>query len=459
MTREKAKKFIFQFLRWGIAILGIAWVVYNINLSDHVLVEDSVSGRPVEAAVRSWPQSAGGEVQIVDPRTGEIVVRPYSDLLMRPDRKYAVRASDNAKLQVLAVRPLSDWKTNPVPRELMVAEDANKPGTWVTPEQIKDGYRVQVEFPLREIGLIRMVQEADTTYLLLAVLVIPIVYLITGYRWYLLLAGLEVPIPLMRALQINLVGAFYNTFMPGSTGGDVLKAYYAAKNAKEHRTRAVLSVIIDRAIGLVALIIMGGICAAFQWHIPQCRRVAIAAAVICGLLTVGILVFAYRPLRRALGLEWMLSKLPLQDKVNKTTEGLRLYKRRPMLAFWALAMSFPVHATVVISAMFAGLAFGLPIPWAYYWVVVPTVVLSGALPISPQGAGVMEFFAILLTRPLGATIGQAFALTLSIRLVQIVWNLLAGLLLISGSYRAPTEQEQKAMETDADPVVNTDART
>jgi hypothetical protein len=116
---------------------------------------------------------------------------------------------------------------------------------------------------------------------------------------------------------------------------------------------------------------------------------------------------------------------------------------------WAITVTFPVHATVVVSATFAGLAFGLPLPPPYYWVVVPVVVLAGAIPISPQGAGVMEFFAILLTRRQGATVSQAFALTMSIRLVQILWNLVGGIFVFRGGYHAPTEREAEELTSGA----------
>ena len=43
-----------------------------------------------------------------------------------------------------------------------------------------------------------------------------------------------------RTFVLNMVGAFYNSFMPGSTGGDLIKAYYAAKHTT-HKVRAVLS--------------------------------------------------------------------------------------------------------------------------------------------------------------------------------------------------------------------------
>ena len=77
------------------------------------------------------------------------------------------------------------------------------------------------------------------------------------------------------------------------------------------------------------------------------------------------------------------------------------------------------------------------------------IVLSGSIPISPQGAGVMEFFAILLTRSHGVTISQAFALTMSIRVVQILWNLTGGIFVLRGGFHAPTEAEQHELADNA----------
>jgi hypothetical protein len=72
----------------------------------------------------------------------------------------------------------------------------------------------------------------------------------------------------------------------------------------------------------------------------------------------------------------------------------------------------------------------------------------------------MEFTAIALTEPRGATPGQAVALAMSIRLGQIFWNLVAGLFVLRGGYHAPTATEQDAFEAqvkhDAEPAPEDD---
>ena len=97
-----------------------------------------------------------------------------------------------------------------------------------------------------------MLHQANPLFLWAAILIFPVTFLITGLRWNALLTALDIHLGLARAFVINMVGAFYNTFMPGSTGGDLLKAYYIAKHTKL-RTRAVMSVIVDRVRRWVCL--------------------------------------------------------------------------------------------------------------------------------------------------------------------------------------------------------------
>ena len=89
-----------------------------------------------------------------------------------------------------------------------------------------------------------------------------------------------------------------------------------------------------------------------------------------------------------------------------------------------------------LSAILAGTALGLHIQPMFYFVAVPVIVLVGSIPISPQGAGVMEAMAYILTRSQGATVNEAVALTMSIRVVQILWNLTGGTFVLRGGFHA-----------------------
>jgi uncharacterized membrane protein YbhN (UPF0104 family) len=211
-----------------------------------------------------------------------------------------------------------------------------------------------------------------------------------------------------------------------------------------------MSVVVDRAIGLLALIILGGTMASLQWHNRKCRQVVVTSMVLLIATAVGMILFYNPRLRRLSGLDYLIGRLPMQKQVVKANETLHIYGRRPLLAVGALVSSFPVHSVVIASAMLCGLAFGLPIKPFYYWMAVPVIVLVGSIPISPQGAGVMEYFAINLLQPQGVTVGQAFALTMSIRLTQMLWNLTGGFFVLRGGYHAPSQKEQEQLEEEDD---------
>ena len=456
VRKQRIKKWVTFAVRWGIAIGGITLVLWNISFYDRVRVLDPDTNTIQKVRVRVEAPETEDAFMIAPPgRPPRVVNR--NDLWVRPDRTHVtVRLGDRfspggervTKVRLLAVKPGDMTGKGRSVRQVLVDDPDSDRGLVLDPSRVTDKVPLTVNSPYVEIGINRLVRYANKLYLLTALLVLPMSYILTSIRWHLLLDSLGIRITFFRSFVLNLVGAFYNAFMPGTTGGDLIKAYYAAKQTADLRTRAVLSVLIDRVIGLMALVLLGGSMAAYQWHIPDCRRVAILSGVIVGSVLLGMAVFYSRRLRRWTGLDFVINRMPMQRQVQKAVEAMEIYRHRPKAVIIALLLSFPVHATAILSATFAGWAFGLTLPVFYYWVVVPVVVLVGAIPISPQGAGVMEFFAVELTRRHGVSIGQAFVLVMSIRLTQVFWNLVSGVFVLRGGYQAPSEKEAEALEAD-----------
>jgi uncharacterized protein (TIRG00374 family) len=444
---RKWAKFTF---RCGIAVLGLAYVLARTSFHDHILILGN-SLNPQQVRIEDGaPNTAnefwlfyGGVRQSV-PVTRDHVWTPPGDQRTVPILN---SAGNTVRAKVLAVHPALDQQPKQPPAELLVEDPATAAHRIIKPTEVVGGYTIRVPYPLVDIGLIRLVREARPLYLLLAVILLPISFLITSVRWHMLMEAQDIHMGQGRAFVLNMVGSFYNSFMPGSTGGDVAKAYYAAKHTP-HRTRAVLTVIIDRILGLLALIILGGVMAAVQWQIPTCRHVAIVSGVLILMTAIGLFVFYHPNLRRKSGLEWLLLRMPMQRQVHKAVETMELYGKRPRVVIWAIIMTFPVHMNTIISATFAGKAFLLPLSALYYWAVVPVITLVGAIPISPQGVGVMEPLAVELTRRQGVTVSQAFALVMAIRFAQIFWNVVASIFVLRGGYHAPTAKEAETLERD-----------
>lgn len=452
--RKRLRKIASLTFRWGIAIVGIWWVVSQMSITDHALIM-AQGNRPQEVTVTgSLP---GNRYQIKDPNTGELRIVEYGELLNRPDRKTVTLQREFRQIEVhlLAMELSEDQSGKPVVERLLVASAPEGEGWWVYPIEVAGGFDLKVPHPRVQVGLETLFREARASLLVLSIAIFPVTILLTSVRWRKLLKALDISISFGRTFALNTVGMFYNTFIPtGSSGGDFLKAYYVAQHTP-HKTRGVMSVFVDRVIGLIVLIMLGGAMATTYWAMAEdyddpavraCAYVGTAAAILL-LGLVAFLLIAFSPQAKAiLQSEWVLSRLPMRKHVESAYEVMAIYRQRPMLILWAMVITVPVHLTVIVSALLAGKAFGLPLTSGYYFIVVPVTVLAANIPISPQGAGFMEFVAVALTARQGATVSQAFALTMSIRLVQILWNLMGGIFVVTGHYRAPKQQVAEISE-------------
>ena len=444
--KSRAGRLAGQILRWSIAVIGVVWVLSNLHLRDRVLAlnEDNI---PVECVLAQPATENDATFDIESGRDTRWIVR--SEVVNGPDRKTVLLAGASKPVPLLGMRLTGDINNHPAVSQLLVPDEDGK-GKFIPPSDVQGGFTLNVPQPRVLQGINTMVRHANGLLLILALLVAPLSYLFTTLRWHRLLAGLQITIGLGRAFVLNMVGAFYNTFMPGSTGGDVLKAYYAAKQTADRKTAAVMSVIIDRILGLLALIILGGTVATYQYvNSPvktdpvarSCKHVALFALASLACTGIGLLLL-YTPVTRRL-ISRVVGRTRFYDRLRKIMDVMHLYRRQSGLIVWAIVITFPVHLIAIVSALMAGKAFGLPISAEYYFICVPVIVLAGAIPISPQGVGVMEAFAYYLTRPQGATLNQALALTMSIRLVAVFWNLVGGVFVLKGGFHAPTERERE----------------
>jgi hypothetical protein len=74
-------------------------------------------------------------------------------------------------------------------------------------------------------------------------------------RWRTVLRVQGLGLPFTRAAEISLVAHFFNSFLLGTVGGDVMKAYCAARETQHKKTEAVVTVFVDRVIGLWAMLV------------------------------------------------------------------------------------------------------------------------------------------------------------------------------------------------------------
>jgi uncharacterized protein (TIRG00374 family) len=72
-------------------------------------------------------------------------------------------------------------------------------------------------------------------------------------RWK-LFVNLVTKAPTLKIVKLNLVGYFFNFFIPGGVGGDIVKALELSKDKSTTRSAALSTVMSDRIFGLFAMV-------------------------------------------------------------------------------------------------------------------------------------------------------------------------------------------------------------
>lgn len=282
-----------------------------------------------------------------------------------------------------------------------------------------------ISWGLRTLGR-RLGDDPGTLALVLAFFAF--LLCMTAWRWRLLLRAVDLVLRLARAVRLTWIGAFFNMAIPGSTGGDIVKAYYAARSTGR-ATRSVISVFVDRALGLLGLAVMAAIALlAAPAHTGYGPAKVVVLCVLGGAV-VFLLVIATPLLRRGLGLGKVVRKLPFQPLLAEARTALRLYKGRPLSLGIALAVSLVNHGSVALCVWLLARALrieGLELGMAL--VLVPVANLFTAVPLVPGGWGIGELAFAWLFGQVGIAPTEAVGLSVVYRLSALVVSLPGGLL-------------------------------
>jgi uncharacterized membrane protein YbhN (UPF0104 family) len=245
----------------------------------------------------------------------------------------------------------------------------------------------------------------DVGLWLLALGVYGLAQAVSGLRWQRLAALAGFGGRPRRYVAYYFIGMFFNLALPTSVGGDVVRAWYLARQAEGpvtgRRGAALLSVLLERGSGLCLLVVVACVATALC-PLPLPSWVV---AVVVALGSAAALGLALLPL-----LPRLLPLLPA--RLRGLAEGGLAYLRHPWELLLSAALSALVQAAGLVLVGLIGRSLGLPVPPLYYGVLVPLVTLLTLLPVSVNGVGLREVACVALLAPLGVGRGEAVALGL-----------------------------------------------
>lgn len=307
-----------------------------------------------------------------------------------------------------------------------------------------------------ERGLKTVVASTKWSWMLGAILIFTPVSFILGLRLRILLSTQDIDISYRDCLLLTFAGNFFNFTLPGTTGGDLYKAYHIAKRTHK-RTEGVTIVVLDRVFGLISFLMIAAV------TIFAARNTSVigdfgayVGYLMLTLIVAGMMFFSER-VRRILRFDHWLGRLPFSEKLRRIDATAFALRRHRSQSAVSLLITVVSHFFLVTSIYFLARSFSIdPQPdrgagQLYIAVLISAVVgyLFAAVPISFQGFGLFEaVFLKVLVEGGWCDASAMLVLTLSARLVQILWSLPGIVVPWMGLERPSAETEEELIPAD-----------
>jgi uncharacterized protein (TIRG00374 family) len=253
--------------------------------------------------------------------------------------------------------------------------------------------------PAKRAQMAVALRAADYRWILAAVGAYLIVEVAAAARWHILLKVQGIHLSMPRMSGLFLIGMFYNQFLPGGTGGDIIKSYLLLKETRGKATGALLAVLFDRMIGLVGIICITGVLigARYKWlsQTPETARLLWVLLAVLGSASLGLITtFVVSGFNLAHALP---KHFPGREKIIETSAAYHLYAHHWTATLFAFAASVIAHLATFLTFFLVACGFHAGVPLWDFFAVMPIERTISSLPISFAGVGLREkVFQVML---------------------------------------------------------------
>lgn len=282
-------------------------------------------------------------------------------------------------------------------------------------------------------------KNANIYWILLGFLSMGLGIALGALRWNYLLQVQGVFLKYTKTATYSIIGIFFSQFLPASTGGDVLKVFYILKDAPDRKARATLSIVLDRVLGLLAVLLLTLLLVPFEYQRiadhTETRLFMVLLALMVAFLFSGLLVLWFIPpsiLPAFCHRLW--EKIQKKEVILSLYEGFQAHRQHSGLALRAVFTAILAVVPVLSTGYFIAQSLDLDVHYPQMLIIFSLVICSMSLPISFGGHGLREGAFILLfqifniTRE-GQPVGLETATACSTIFlgVSVLWSLCGGL--------------------------------
>ncbi|HLI10253.1 MAG TPA: lysylphosphatidylglycerol synthase transmembrane domain-containing protein [Alphaproteobacteria bacterium] len=274
----------------------------------------------------------------------------------------------------------------------------------------------------RDLGaLLRQMLAVHRDALALAALLLWSLAIPSAQRWSKVLEAMGKRLPFRKTFPLVLIGLFFNLTLPSSVGGDAVRMWKAHRAGLDGAT-AIVSVMIDRLVALVALFLLVAAAMPIMFAIVEDQRARTGVILLLALGFVGLPV------------GMMLDRLPAALQRFKLVRGLthlsaslRHILITPRWAVPTLLLSLVNQGGNILVVYILAIGLGIGVDWRACLLIVPLTLLVSVLPISIAGWGVREGAFVAGFGMVGVASQQALALSVLFGLLGIIISLPGGI--------------------------------
>jgi len=274
-------------------------------------------------------------------------------------------------------------------------------------------------------ALLQVIQKVNVPMFFLSMLfILPLVFL-AGSRLKCFLSVQGLYFKLNEMVKLCLIGYFFNNFMPSTVGGDVAKIYYVKKRSGNY-TRPFSAILIDRLMGLSALIVMSAIAVIF-WGKLLNNLAAKSIVLLSSLLLIAAIGLIYFRVANNV-LAWLLELrvfIKLKKKLLKIFQAVNLYRGSKALLV-GFSFSILSHILLAIYAFYLAKSLNIDLALPVFFILIPVISLISCLP-SLNGLGIREGAFIYFFKEFIAP-EQALALSILYFAQMIILSCVGGLI-------------------------------
>lgn len=266
--------------------------------------------------------------------------------------------------------------------------------------------------------------NANPWYLLAAAALVYLDRWLMAYKWNLLLRAVKVRVPLSAVLRAYMVSPLAQVVLPSTIGADIFRVYCLSRYRVN--TQGVLaSMIMERVIGFVAIILLVVISSAVAFYVlrdswaslVQLGWGVLATAAIGG----GIILAGY------FGARSLFSRLAARLGNNAIVEKLHNilvlsgeYRDQRATLARNFCWTFVEQLLPIVMVYFVVRALNIDASLLELLAIIPLTVLALRMPISIDGIGVQEGLYVVLFGFIGVSAAEALLLSAGKRAVQLI---------------------------------------